>query len=196
VLHQFLDENREKLAALCRTKAASRLLPGSLPTLDQGVPTLIDELIEILRAERADDGVAKSLTVGIGRSAEKHGADLLRQGFTIDQVVHDYGDLCQALTELAQDKHEPITVAEFHTFNRCLDVAIADSVREFGRQRDEAISEQRARSVNERLGSLAHEQRNLLNTAMLAFPRSRVAESHHLALPQRFSTAASKAYAT
>jgi signal transduction histidine kinase len=171
MLHQFLDENREMLAALCRTKATSRLSPGSLATLDAAVPTLIDELIEILRAEQAEDGIAKSneLTAGIGRSAEKHGADLLRQGFTVDQVVHDYGDLCQALTELAQEKHAPITVAEFHTFNRCLDVAIADSVREFGRQRDEAISERGARSLNERLGSFAHEQRNLLNTAMLAF---------------------------
>jgi signal transduction histidine kinase len=171
MLHQFLDGNRETLAARCRTKATSRSFPGSPAAPDHGVPTLIDELIEMLRSELAEDGVAKTntLTVGIGRSAEKHGADLLRQGFAVEQVVHGYGDLCQALTELAQEKHEPISVAEFHTFNRCLDVAIADSVREFGRQRDEVLSEQRARSLNERLGSLAHEQRNLLNTAMLAF---------------------------
>lgn len=37
----------------------------------------------------------------ISKSAIKHGHDLLRQGFTVSQVVHDYGDVCQAITELA-----------------------------------------------------------------------------------------------
>jgi signal transduction histidine kinase len=62
-----------------------------------------------------------------------------------------------------------ITVDEFHRFNRCLDNAIADAVSEFGRQRDRLISDEGVQTMNERLGSLAHELRNLLNTAMLAF---------------------------
>ena len=31
-------------------------------------------------------------------SACLHGSDLLRQGFTVSQVVHDYGDVCQSIT--------------------------------------------------------------------------------------------------
>jgi signal transduction histidine kinase len=94
---------------------------------------------------------------------------LLLQGFTIDQVVHDYGDLCQAVTELAIEKKAPVSADEFHTLNRCLDDAIADAVTEFGWQRDQLISEMGNRAMSERLGFLAHELRNLLNTAILSF---------------------------
>ena len=61
--------------------------------------------------------------------ADRYWRLILREhGLTIDQVVHDYGDLCQAMTELALEKNAPISVDEFHTFNRCLDDAIADAV--------------------------------------------------------------------
>lgn len=49
-------------------------------------------------------------------------------GFSIDEVVHDYGDVCQAVTELAVELGAALTVAEFHTLNRCLDNAIAAAV--------------------------------------------------------------------
>ncbi|MGZ9005563.1 MAG: sensor histidine kinase, partial [Burkholderiales bacterium] len=104
----------------------------------------------------------------IGRAAAKHGNDLGRQGFTVDQVVHDYGDLCQAVTELAVGTNAPITAAEFRTLNRCLDNAIADAVTEFSRQHDSDLLGDAAAATTERLGILAHEMRNLLDSAMLA----------------------------
>ena len=51
----------------------------------------------------------------------------------MSQVVHDYGDVCQAITELALERKAPITVKEFHTLNRCLDTAIAEAVTEHAR---------------------------------------------------------------
>ena len=54
-------------------------------------------------------------------------------GFDVSQVVHDYGDICQAITELAREQKAPITVKEFHTLNRCLDAAIAEAVTEHAR---------------------------------------------------------------
>ena len=54
-------------------------------------------------------------------TAVRHGNELLLKGFTVDQVVHDYGDLCQAVTELAIELDTPITNKEFHSLNRCLD---------------------------------------------------------------------------
>jgi signal transduction histidine kinase len=86
-------------------------------------------------------------------------------GFTVSQVVHDYGDVCQTITELAVDKKAAISAEEFHTLNRCLDTAIAAAVTEYGRLRDEAS----AHHELERLGQVAHELRNLLQTAMLSF---------------------------
>jgi hypothetical protein len=68
------------------------------------------------------------LSAAIDRAAAQHGGALLQKGLTVDQVVHDYGDRCQAVTELAREKQEPISVDELHTFNRCLDSAIAGAV--------------------------------------------------------------------
>ena len=72
-------------------------------------------------------------TQAIGESAARHGRELLALGFSVSQVVHDYGDICQAITELAVDQKAPITTTEFHILNRCLDTAIADAVTEHAR---------------------------------------------------------------
>jgi hypothetical protein len=71
----------------------------------------------------------------IGETAARHGRELLQHGFTVDQVVHDYGDLCQAVTDLAFENLSSIQIDEFRTLNRCLDNAIADAVTEFSYQR-------------------------------------------------------------
>ena len=101
----------------------------------------------------------------MGASATQQGDDMLRMGFTVGQVVHGYGDVCQAVTELAFERDAPITVDEFRTLNRCLDDAIAGAVTEYGRLRELSIIDH----GTERLGALAHELRNRLNTAMLSF---------------------------
>jgi signal transduction histidine kinase len=84
-------------------------------------------------------------------------------------VVHDYGDVCQAITELAVELHAPINTDEFRTLNRCLDEAIAGALTQYGRERNQSgIDDESARGT-ERLGFFAHELRNLLNTALMAF---------------------------
>jgi signal transduction histidine kinase len=101
----------------------------------------------------------------MGASATQQGDDMLRMGFTVGQVVHGCGDVCQAVTELAVERDAPITVDEFRTLNRCLDDAIASAVSEYERLRELSLADH----GTERLGALAHELRNRLNTAMLSF---------------------------
>jgi hypothetical protein len=67
----------------------------------------------------------------MGVSAATHATNLLALGSTVDQVVHDFGDLCQAITDLAFEPDAPFSVDEFRTLNRCLDNAIADALTEF-----------------------------------------------------------------
>jgi signal transduction histidine kinase len=93
---------------------------------------------------------------------------LLSLGFSVDQVVHDYGDLCQSITDLAFERDAPFAIEEFRTLNRCLDNAIADAVSEFSRQRDFTLADKQSADVNERLGILVHELRNALGTANFA----------------------------
>jgi signal transduction histidine kinase len=182
MLHQFLDENRTELIERCRSKVAQRPAPRPTPKeMEHGIPLFLGQLIDTLRTEQDPDALVRRRLAGhagpavrnadseIANSASKHGYELLRQGFTVDQVVHDYGDLCQAVTELAIERKMPVSTDEFHSLNRCLDDAIADAVTEFGWQRDQLISEMGTRAMSERLGFLAHELRNYLNTAILSF---------------------------
>jgi signal transduction histidine kinase len=98
-------------------------------------------------------------------TAATHGGELLALGFTVSQVVHDYGDICQAVTEIAIEQRAPITTDEFKTLNRCLDTATAAAVTEHAR----ITAASRSVEENERAGAIAHETRDLLNTALLAY---------------------------
>jgi signal transduction histidine kinase len=62
-----------------------------------------------------------------------------------------------------------ISSADFCVLNRCLDEAIAGAVTEYGRHRDQSTVDVAAARGAERLEFLAHELRNLLNTAILSF---------------------------
>ena len=162
MLHEFVAVNRDEIILRCRAKVANRSLPApTAAEIDHGVPLFLDQLVDALR-----HGLSSSAE--IGRSALLHGHDLLLQGFTVSQVVHDYGDVCQSITELATETNAPITTDDFRMLNGCLDVAIASAVTEYGRERTQSLDDDSARD-NERLGFFAHELRNLIHTAMLAF---------------------------
>jgi signal transduction histidine kinase len=136
--------------------------PTSYAAIDHGVPVFLDQLVDALRL-----GLTSSPE--IGRSAVRHGHDLLHQGFTYSQVVHDYGDVCQSIADLAVEKDAPIGTDDFRTLNRCLDEAIAGAVTEFGREQNQSTLDGEAARGTARAGFLAHELRNFLNTAIMAF---------------------------
>src|SRR5579859_7242135 len=119
MLFEFLTANRQELIVRTRAKVAQRLAPR--PTereLTSGVPLFLDQLAETLRVVSQERPPAASSDT-IGRSAAVHGAALLTLGYTVAQVVHDYGDICQAITELADARHATITVEEFQILNGC-----------------------------------------------------------------------------
>jgi signal transduction histidine kinase len=63
----------------------------------------------------------------------------------------------------------PISTDDFRTLNRCLDDAIAGAVTEYGRGRNQSGIDGESARGSKRLGFFAHELRNLMNTAILAF---------------------------
>jgi signal transduction histidine kinase len=163
VLHEFIAVNRDEIITRCRTKVAARSVrPSTRADVDHGVPVFLDQLCDALR-------LGETTSPELSRSAIEHGHDLLVQGFTVSQVVHDYGDVCQAITELAGELDAPISTDDFRTLNRCLDDAIAGAVTEYGRERNQSRLDGEAARGGERLGFIAHELRNLVNTALMAF---------------------------
>jgi signal transduction histidine kinase len=180
MLYEFLTRNREELIERCREEVAKRASPQvTANELNHGVPFFLDQLIKTLKVEQSAQpmdsrkvsgpaGGGNSAHSEMGELAAQHGAELMRRGFTVDQVVHDYGDLCQAITTMAFELSEPVTVDEFRTLNRCLDNAIAMAVTEYSYQRDFVVADKQVQALNVQIGFFAHELRNFLFTATLA----------------------------
>lgn len=191
MLHEFLTDNRIELIGRCRSKVAQRPAPrASKEELEHGIPLFLDQLIKTLRVEQTAQPMQSRKVSGpsgggnpvlseVGETAAQHGRELLQHGFTVEQVVHDYGDLCQAITDLALEKDAPIAADEFRTLNRCLDNGIAEAVTEFNYQRDVLLADEQAQALNQRLGFLSHELRNLVSTATMALS---AIKSGHVAL--------------
>lgn len=163
MLHEFITTYRDPIIARTREKLTDR--PWALVSeseLEHGVPLFLTQLSDTLRLEITDRPYSD---IAIGTSAAKHGRELRALGFNISQVVHDYGDICQAITEVALEQKLPITTEEFHTLNRCLDTAIAEAVTEHAR----ITADSRTTEEIERTGQLAHEIRDVLQSAVLSF---------------------------
>lgn len=181
-LLDFVNINRDELIRRCRDKVALRFESSMVPAaIDHGVPLFLQQLADTLLAEESTPATVNVATEAtpaaseIGRAAALHGAELLRQGYTIDQVVHDYGDVCQAVTDLAVEHEADITAVEFRTLNRCLDDAIADAVTAFGSARQTVINEQ-AEGLHQRLLAYEDEQRRLIEVAMHAYSAIRTGQ--------------------
>jgi signal transduction histidine kinase len=163
MLRVFVATHREEILARARLRVARRNAPAATELeLTAGLPVFLDQLGEALRKAEAREVIDH---VELQDTASAHGQVLFRQGLTVAQVVHDYGDLCQVITGFAVEQKATISIEQFQTLNLCLDDAIAGAVTAFSTQRERAIEAE----GTERLGVLAHEMRNVLNAAMLSF---------------------------
>jgi signal transduction histidine kinase len=162
-LREFIASHRDDILARARGRVMTRRDPAATQAeLTSALPAFLDQLHEALR--KASSGASIDHTEIMATAAE-HGGQRFVQGLTVDQVVHDYGDLCQIITGLAGEQTVAISVDEFQTLNLCLDDAIAGAVTAFSRERESAI----AYEGTERLGILAHELRDVLGAAMMSF---------------------------
>ena len=166
MLHELLSNNRSELISRCRAKAAKRFAPSEVPTeADHGVPIFLEQVVDTLRLEQQTTIREEEIVLPapaptkIGRSAALHGSEMLHLGYSVDQVVHSYGDVCQSITELAVEQNAGVTADEFRTLNRCLDNAIADAVAAYA-SGGQASDKARGEDQNERLAefSTAHDK--------------------------------------
>ncbi len=181
-LGAFLHRNRVELVARCQQKVNRRRAPLAPPrAIDPGVPRFLQQLEEVLDAEqqggthleRSSQPAPSKLE--IGQAAARHGAVLLQQGFSVDQVVHEYGDICQAVTELALAQDAPFTTDEFRILNRCLDNAIAGAVAAYqGGAEQSRVDE--AAGAHVRLHMLTHECQRLTSIALHSFSAIRAGQ--------------------
>ena len=160
MLYEFLENNRIEILELCKTK--TKMLAGfrrDSQQLNDGLPLFFDQLINTLVQKQC-----KTTQDAMLSDAAIHGNEFLTLGYSLSHVVHSYGSMCQAITELATQKNANISPEEFNILNGCLDIAIASAVSEF-QFRSNAATEQRE---TKHLGFLAHELRNALSSVTLA----------------------------
>jgi len=154
-LGEFISTHREELLRRCRDKGDSQSAPPSTEADGRGVPQFLDHLIGELNTGN------RSSAKELGVAARKHGADLCVSGYTVGQVVHEYGNVCQAVTDLAVESAAVISSDDFRILNRCLDDGIAFAVAEYSlQQRSEAAEDGMEHSLR---------LRNLVETAIAGF---------------------------
>lgn len=175
MLHELLTFHHKELIRRCRAKATKRYEPARIPAaIDHGVPLFLQQLVDTLRldqltpAREIPEPEVTPTSSQIGRAAALHGAELLSLGYSVDQVVHEYGDVCQSVTEMAVELDAQITVREFRTLNRCLDDAIADAVTSYASAREVSINDQ-ADTLHDRLNAFTDEHRRLVHIAIQSY---------------------------
>ncbi len=132
MLHEFLTAHRALLIDRWKSMAVKRSgARRHKPDLDRSVPLFLDQIIKSLALERTGDPE-------LGAAASRHGHELYKEGFSVEHVIRDFGDVCQAVTGLAEEIDAPILAGEFRTFNRCLDDAISAAVSEYSAQENAA----------------------------------------------------------
>jgi signal transduction histidine kinase len=183
-LLEFLKANEK--AVLASIEGKSSALAGVRPVSEvqrSGLPIFFKQLLhvleqaptEVMHPEVDRDGMVRAANdsdepgiaaaagrpfdVEVAKSAGAFGKELEQQGYTLSHVVHAYGAICQAITEIAIEKQAAITTEEFRALNRCLDTAIAGAVTMFHAERAEDVTKRES----QHLGFLAHELRNALS---------------------------------
>jgi len=157
-MRQFLRTYRSDIIAraMATLRTVAELPQATAAELEKEVALFLDELLESIKESWQPSEKLR-------QSAARQGHHMQRLGIPLAQVVHAYGDTCQAMTELAAEKNILFTPGDYYIFNGCLDLAISEAVTAYVRATEHSAGEQ------ERLGSLAHELRNSVNTALLAF---------------------------
>src|SRR4029079_5227942 len=128
MLHDFITAHRDALIALTRAKITERTAPRAIEAeLQVGVPLFLDQLTQALQPQLEPPRSA-AVQQEMGQGATLHGQDMLRQGFTVAQLVHAYGAVCQSITQLATERRVHIGAEDYRLLNSFLDDAIAQAV--------------------------------------------------------------------
>ncbi|MBI3805306.1 MAG: HAMP domain-containing histidine kinase [Nitrospirae bacterium] len=155
---------QERVALLSRWREQVRELPSAkgldVPTLNDHLPQLIDELAVALRLHSGET-IPEALKES---SPPAHGLQRLQERFDLVEVVAEYNILRGCLHDLADSKGLVLQGKPFHILNRVLDGAIGSAVQAYATQQALEVKQRR----EEYLTFVAHDLRTPLNAISLA----------------------------
>ncbi len=158
----LIKNEREPL--LARWREQVRALPSaaqlSIPTLNDHIPDLIDELASALRSI-SDATIPDKLLEG---SPPVHGLQRLEDKFDLEEVVAEYNILRGCLHDLADNRGVNLQGQPFHVINRVFDEAIGLAVKTYATQRTLEVQKHQ----QEHLAFVAHDLAVPANAMVLA----------------------------
>jgi signal transduction histidine kinase len=178
-LSAVLKERRSRLIACWGERITSAVAASLLPRAEllDHIPAFVDELIRALHPEAVP-------LPPMSANAEEHGEQRFGLGFDVAEVVREYGMLHESILQVADEATLVINPREHQVIVKWLNAGIADAVAQYVKQRDLELQ----RQSSEHLGFIAHELRNPLGSAKLAFHRLRrteLAESRTVEMVER-----------
>jgi signal transduction histidine kinase len=164
-LHAVLTAHPNEVIVRWTSKVRGTVAPEAVPAIEL-LDHIPDFLREVVAALRAVDGLP-SVPAAPDESptAAVHGAQRLRLGFSLDSVVREYGALRDAILATGRDHGAAMALHELQVVFDSIITGIASAVSEYARQRDAEIQRQH----NEHFAFVAHELRNPLSSATMAF---------------------------
>jgi signal transduction histidine kinase len=164
-LHEVLGAKRNEVIHRWKAHVRGTIVPEALSPveLENHLPGFLSEIISALRQ---DAGLSpRGPSPDETSTAAGHGAQRLRLGFSLEAVVREYGALRDAIVATARDGGVQLTFRELQLVADAIITGIAQAVTQYTRQRDAEL----LRQANEHYAFVAHELRNPLSSAMLAF---------------------------
>jgi signal transduction histidine kinase len=161
-LAALLAEKRDELIAAWTGEIRRAITAAALPRAEllDRMPEFVDQIIAALHPQALPLPPA-------AENAEEHGAQRLRIGFDVAEVIQEYGLLHRCILQISAQAAITPTLREQEIMARWLNAGIADAVGQYVRQRDAEMQ----RQTSEHLGFIAHELRNPLSTARMSFQR-------------------------
>jgi signal transduction histidine kinase len=163
-LYQVLTEHRADLIMRWSDRLRSGVVATPLQRTEllDHMPAFIDEVIRALYPEAVPLPSSSA-------HAEEHGEQRLRLGFDVAEVVREYGALHECILQIAGEAGLDVSLRDQEVVAKLLNAGIADAVFQYVKHRDLEMQ----RQASEHLGFIAHELRNPLGAAQLAFRRLR-----------------------
>jgi signal transduction histidine kinase len=171
LLHQFMTDHRAEILERCIGQLKQDMPDRAEDDLEQGVATFLDEVV---RALQRDSGALVSSPLPEGsETAARLGEGRQRAGHGVAKVPEIFAAISSAVGTIGKDHNLSITAEEYQAFNGCLDTGVATSIENYWK-RERADEDAR---LTERVGFLAHELRNALGSAVMAFKVLRNSEA-------------------
>jgi signal transduction histidine kinase len=163
LLHEFMSAHRDEILSACELELRERRAQQT-EGLDDQIARFFDEMIHAIQR---DQGVRESyspLPAG-SATAARIGEERQRAGISVNQVPVVFAAISQAVAKTGEKYDLTLSAEEYKLLNGCLDAGVATSIEKFWSRETDSKNQM----LTESFGFIAHELRNALGNAHMAF---------------------------